>query len=214
MTRAIAFHATLASLLFVWGVAAQAQTPASGTPASKAPDLAKGAAIASQVCAACHAADGNATGNAYPKLAGQHAEYLVKQLSDFKSGERANPIMAPYAAALSTQDMENVAAYFSGQKQNPSAAKNKDTMALGRKIFRGGIAEKHVPACASCHGPTGAGIPVQYPRISGQWEEYTEAQLVAFRSGARKNSVPMAAIASRLSDAEIKAVADYIAGLR
>ena len=214
MTRAIAFHATIASLLFALGIAAHAQSPAAETATPTAPDLAKGAAIAHQVCAACHAADGNATGNAYPKLAGQHAEYLVKQLSDFKSGARVNPIMAPYDTSLSEQDMRNVTAYFAAQKQNPSAAKNKETLALGQKIYRGGIAEKHVPACASCHGPTGAGIPVEFPRLSGQWEEYAEAQLVAFRSGARKNSVPMAAIASRLSDAEIKAVADYIAGLR
>ncbi|ODP33526.1 cytochrome c [Pandoraea sp. ISTKB] len=194
------------------GQAAEPQAPAK-------PDLARGQAIASQVCAACHAADGNSTGGAYPKLAGQHSEYLYKQLVDFKAQPgktpaRNNPIMAGMVAALSDQDMRNVSAYFASQTAKPGAARNKDTVPLGEKIYRGGIAEKGVPACAACHGPTGAGMPSQYPRLSGQWAEYTAAQLVAFRDDTRGNNAPMHTIGGRLSDKEIKAVADYIAGLR
>lgn len=204
----------LALACFLLSGAAQAADP----QAPAKPDLNRGQAIATQVCAACHAADGNSTGGAYPKLAGQHAEYLDKQLHDFKArpgktAARNNPIMAGMVAALSDQDMRNVAAYFASQTPKPGAARDKDTVALGQKIYRGGIADKGVPACASCHGPTGAGMPAQYPRLSGQWAEYTAAQLVAFRSGARANNVPMHDVSSRLSDNEIKAVADYIAGL-
>ena len=194
------------------GQAAEAQAPAK-------PDLNRGQAIASQVCASCHGADGNSAGGAYPKLAGQHAEYLYKQLTEFKAQPgktpaRNNAIMAGMVAALSEQDMHNVSAYFASQTAKPGAAHNKDTVPLGEKIYRGGLAEKGVPACASCHGPTGAGMPAQYPRLSGQWAEYTAAQLVAFRDETRKNNATMHTVASRLSDKEIKAVADYVAGLR
>jgi cbb3-type cytochrome c oxidase subunit III len=185
------------------------------------PDLNRGQAIAAQVCASCHGADGNSAGGAYPKLAGQHPEYLVKELKDFKTQPgakqpaRNNPIMAGIAGALSDQDMVNVAAYLATQVPKPGYAHNKNTVPLGQKIYRAGIAEKGVPACASCHGPTGQGIPSQYPRLSGQWAEYTAAQLTAFQQGpgARNNNEAMHAIAQRLSDSEIKAVADYIAGL-
>src|SRR6201987_308933 len=180
------------------------------------PDLNRGQAIAAQVCASCHGADGNSAGGAYPKLAGQHPEYLVKQLMDFKTQPgakqpaRTNAIMAGMATALSDQDVANVAAFFSAQPPKPGYAHNKDTVPLGQKIYRGGIADKGVPACASCHGPTGQGIPSQYPRLSGQWAEYTVAQLTAFAQGpgARYNNEAMHAIATRLSDSEIKAVAD------
>jgi cbb3-type cytochrome c oxidase subunit III len=185
------------------------------------PDINRGQAIATQVCASCHGADGNSTGGAYPKLAGQHPEYLVKQLMDFKTQPgakqpaRNNAIMAAMAAPLSNQDMVNVAAYFAAQTPKPGYAHDKNTVPLGEKIYRAGVAERAVPACASCHGPTGQGIPVQYPRLSGQWADYTVAQLTAFTQGpgARNNSDPMHTIASRLSDSDIKAVADYIAGL-
>ncbi|WP_179403177.1 c-type cytochrome [Burkholderia guangdongensis] len=185
------------------------------------PDLDRGKAIATQVCAACHGADGNsATGN-FPKLAGQHPEYLVKQLHDFKvqpgakKPARVNSVMVGFASALKDQDMQNVAAYFASQTPKPGVARDAATVPLGQKIYRGGIAEKAVPACAACHGPTGQGLPVQYPRLSGQWADYTVAQLNAFQqgAGARNNSEPMHQIASRLSNGEIKAVADYIAGL-
>jgi cytochrome c553 len=205
----------LALACFLLSGASQAADP----QAPAKPDLNRGQAIASQVCASCHAADGNSTGGAYPKLAGQHPEYLYKQLVDFKAQPgktpaRNNPIMAGMVAALSDQDMRNVSAYFASQTEKPGAARNKATVPLGEKIYRGGLADKGVPACASCHGPAGAGMPSQYPRLSGQWADYTAAQLVAFRDETRGNNAPMHDIASRLSDKEIKAVADYIAGLR
>jgi cytochrome c553 len=187
---------------------------ASETQAAAKPDLAKGQEKSTQVCAACHTADGSRGSPAYPILQGQHPEYLVKQLTEYKSGARANAIMAGMAGLLSLDDMKNVAAFYASKQAKPGFAKNKDSVALGEKIYRGGIVAKQVPACAGCHGPTGAGIPVQYPRLGGQHADYAEAQLVAFRGGIRKNSAQMTAIASRLSDAEIKAVADYVAGLR
>ena len=195
-------------------------TAAFAQPKPAKPDPAKGAQIASTVCVACHMADGNSAIAQNPKLAGQHAGYLYKQLTNFKpktgakEAERANPVMAGFAAALSDEDARNVAAHFASQALKPAAAKNKDTVELGQRIYRSGVAAKQVPACAGCHGPPGAGIPVQYPRLQGQFPEYTEAQRVAFRQGTRKNSDVMAAIAARLSDAEIKAVSDYVAGLR
>lgn len=182
------------------------------------PDANKGQAIATSVCVACHGADGNSASGAFPKLAGQHQEYLVKQLKDFKvkPGEKAavrqNAVMAGMVASLSDQDMVNVAAYFASQTPKAGAARDAATVPLGQKIYRGGIAEKGVPACASCHGPTGQGVPVQYPRVSGQWADYTSTQLTAFAQGTRKNDV-MQPIASRLTDKELKAVADYMGGL-
>jgi len=201
--------------LVSWTVSAQ--TAASAAPAT--PDVARGQAIATQVCAACHGADGNSAGGAFPKLAGQHAGYIVKELKDYKTQPgakepaRKNPIMAGIAGALNNQDMINVAAYFESQKMKPGYARDKATVPLGQKIYRGGIADKGVPACAACHGATGMGVPVQYPRLSGQWADYTAAQLTAFAQGTRNNSDPMHTIALRLTDAEVKAVSDYIAGL-
>jgi cytochrome c553 len=163
----------------------------------------------------CHGANGVSGGGAYPKLAGQHAAYIVKQLKDYKGGkERPNAVMSAFAGLLSDEDMQNIGAYLEKQTPGLGTAKNKASIELGQKIYRGGIASKQVAACAGCHAPNGVGIPAQYPRLSGQWAEYTEAQLVAYRQGDRKNSVQMTGIASRMSDAEIKAVADYIAGLR
>jgi len=201
-----------------WTNQAQAADAANPTIAAK-PDVARGQAIATQVCASCHGADGNSAGGAFPKLAGQHVAYIVKQLKDYKTQPgakgpaRANPIMAGMAAALSDQDMINVAAYFESQKAKPGYAHDKATVPLGQKIYRGGVADQAVPACAACHGATGMGVPVQYPRLSGQWADYTAAQLTAFAQGTRTNSDPMHTIALRLNEAEVKAVADYIAGL-
>ncbi|TSA11081.1 MAG: cytochrome c4 [Betaproteobacteria bacterium] len=182
---------------------------------------AKAQGVANEVCAACHAADGNSQIAANPKLAGQIPEYLYKQLADFKAtagkkAERDNPVMSAMVTNLSPEDMRNVAAYYAGQAAKPGAAKNKDLVALGQRIYRGGIASEGIAACASCHGPNGAGMPAQYPRLSGQHAEYVEAQLKAFRSGARVNdfAASMRGVAGRLSDREIEAVADYIAGLR
>jgi len=177
------------------------------------PDLAKGQTLSTQVCAACHTADGTRGSPANPIIAGQHPEYLAKQLGEFKSGKRSNPVMKGFASTLSDNDMRDVSAFYAGKQVKPGFAKNKESYALGQKIYRGGISDKQVPACAGCHSPTGAGIPAQYPRIGGQHADYTEAQLNGFRSGQRANSAPMAAIAARLSDREIKAVADYLAGL-
>lgn len=181
-------------------------------PAFK-PDLAKGQATA-QVCSACHTADGSRGSPANPILQGQHPEYLVKQLQEFKSGKRNNAVMKGFASTLSDEDMRHVAAFYASKQAKPGAAKSKDTIRLGEKIYRGGIADKGVPACAGCHGPTGAGIPAQYPRLGAQHADYTESQMSAFRSGARANNAQMSAIAAKLSDLEIKAVSDYIAGLR
>ena len=183
-------------------------------------DAAKGQGIVSQVCAACHAADGNSQIAANPKLAGQIPEYLYKQLMDFKAAagkkaERENPVMAGMVANLSAEDMRNLSAYFAGQSAKPGEAKSKDLVALGQRIYRGGLRGERIAACAACHGPNGGGLPAQYPRLSGQHAEYIVAQLKAFRSGTRENDVnaAMRGVAGRLSDHEIEAVADYIAGM-
>ena len=181
--------------------------------AAAKPDLAKGQATSTAVCGACHTADGSRGSPANPILQGQHPEYLAKQLAEFKEGQRDNAIMKGMAATLTEADMKNVAAFYASKKAKPGFAKNKELVALGEKIYRGGIADRNVPACAACHSPTGAGIPAQYPRLAGQHGDYTEAQLVAFRGGARKNSAQMTGVAAKMNDKEIKAVADYIAGL-
>nr|WP_297532880.1 c-type cytochrome [uncultured Roseateles sp.] len=199
----------LSSLVLMSG-AANANEPA----AAAKPDLTKGQAISSQVCAACHTADGSRGSPANPIIAGQHADYLAKQLHEFKSGKRKNAVMSGMAAPLTDDDIRNVAAFYASKGAKPGFAKNKELITLGEKIYRGGIADKQVPACAGCHSPNGAGIPAQYPRLGGQHSDYTEAQLTAFRAGGRPNSPQMLAIAAKMSDREIKAVSDYIAGLR
>ena len=178
------------------------------------PDLAKGETISKTVCAACHTADGSRGIPANPILQGQHADYLVKQLAEFKAGKRDNAVMKAMASPLSEADMKNVAAFYAGKQPKPGFAKNKDLVSLGEKIYRGGIGERSVPACSGCHGPNGAGIPAQYPRLAGQHADYVEAQLVAFRGGARHNNPVMSAVAAKLNDRDIKALADYVAGLR
>jgi cytochrome c553 len=185
-------------------------------------DAAKGQQIATQVCAACHGTDGNSPAPANPKLAAQIPEYLAKQLANFKPGaggrpaERGNAIMAGFAAALSPDDMRNLAAFYSAQRLQPDKARNKDTIEIGQRIYRGGIAERGVPACAGCHGPRGEGVPAQFPALGGQFADYLDAQLKAFRAGARANDPNrmMRMTAAKLTDAEMKAVSDYIAGLR
>jgi cytochrome c553 len=197
------------SLCMLVSGAAQA---AEAKPAFK-PDLAKGQALAA-TCLACHTADGSRGTPANPILQGQHPEYLVKQLIEFKSGKRKNAVMMGMAATLSEEDMRHVAAFYASKKAKPGFAKNKDTLAQGEQIYRGGIVGKQVPACAGCHAPNGAGLPAQYPAMRGQHAEYTEAQLLAFRSGARGNNAQMMTIAAKMNEGEIKAVSDYIAGLR
>ena len=182
-------------------------------PAAAKVDPAKGQALSTQVCAACHTADGSRGSPAYPILQGQHPEYLAKQLAEFKAGKRENAIMKGFASALSDEDMKNVAAFYSSKQAKSGAAKNKDLVVLGEKIYRGGIADRKVPACAGCHSPSGAGMPAQYPRLSGQHADYTAVQLTAFRDGIRKNNAVMTGVAAKMNDREIKAVSDYIAGL-
>ena len=189
--------------------------PAHAQPAKLAkPDLVKGEASFAAVCAACHGVDGNSSIPVNPKLAQQHPEYLIKQLQEFKSGKRNNPIMKGFASALSDDEMRNIAYWVAAKKAKPGFAKDKELVTLGERIYRGGIADRHVPACAGCHSPNGAGIPSQYPRISGQHADYAGAQLIGFRDGVRQNSLQMTQVAAKLNDREIKAVADYIAGLR
>jgi cytochrome c553 len=215
MIRQLATVASAASFLIaLWPASAFAQAPVK-------PDAAKGQAIASQTCLACHAADGNSTLAANPKLAGQFYEYLHKQLVNFKpqgakKPERDNAVMAGMLAPLSASDLKDVAAYYASQKLKPAAAKDKDLAALGQKIFRGGNSATGVAACSGCHGPAGAGMPAQYPRIAGQFSEYVEAQLKAFRSGSRNNDPNgmMRGVVARMTDKEIQAVSEYVAGLR
>lgn len=185
------------------------------------PDLAKAKSIAETVCVACHGADGNSAVPANPILAGQGSAYLLKQLTEFKAAEgkpavRKNDIMGAMTATLSGEDMQSLALYFSQQKPKPSAAVDAKRVALGQTIWRKGDFDRGVPACAGCHGPAGAGLPTQYPRLSGQYAEYTETQLKNFRSEERSNDAAsvMRTIADKLSDKQIKAVADYIAGVR
>jgi cytochrome c553 len=209
--------AATASSTWAQQPAASAPAPAAAAapaPASGKLDLAAGEQKFTAVCAACHGADGNSGIPANPKLAQQHPQYLVKQLQEFKDGKRPSPIMQPFASQLSDADMKNIAAWLTSQKAKPGFAKDKALVALGERIYRGGIADRQIAACAGCHSATGAGIPSQYPRLGGQHADYTDAQLKAFRDDKRKNSLPMAQVAAKLNDREIRAVADYIAGLR
>jgi cytochrome c553 len=211
----------LASLLITAALAASAVSVLAQEAAPKAapakaakPDLAKGEASFTAVCAACHGADGNSGTPANPKLAQQHPEYTVKQLQEFKSGKRANAVMSGMAATLSDADMKNIAYWLGSKPAKPGFAKDKELVALGERIYRGGIADRQIAACAGCHSPNGAGIPAQYPRVGGQHADYTAAQLTGFRDGIRKNALQMTQVAAKMNDREIKAVSDYIAGLR
>lgn len=216
---------SIARLLFATAFATAASVQAATPAAAPKADLVKGEASFGAVCAACHAADGNSTTAANPKLAQQHPEYLVKQLQEFKSGKRQSAVMQGFAAMLSDDDMRNIAYWLASKKAQTGMAKEKDLLGLGERIYRGGIPERQVAACAGCHSPNGAGIPAQYPRLSGQHADYTAAQLNAFRlagntpatdkiDGVRRNSIQMMQVAAKMNDREIKAVSDYIAGLR
>ena len=209
------FVTSLASAVLALSVFSSfAADPAPAAPVQKVkPDLVKGEASFAS-CSGCHGADGNSGTPAYPKLAQQHPEYIVKQLQEYKSGKRANAIMAGIAGGLTEDDMKNIAFWVTTNKAKLGAATDKDLVALGERIYRGGIQERQITACAGCHSPNGAGIPAMYPRLSGQHAEYTAAQLSYFRDGVRKNNLIMTQAAARLNDREIKALADYIAGLR
>ena len=207
-------YALLTGLVFASGLAASASA-STATPAAKG-DPAKALKIVNDVCAACHTVDGNSTTPIYPSLAGQHPEYIAKQLTEFKSGARKNAIMAPNVTNLSADDMLNLAAYFAAQQPKPKQAKDSALMAAGQKLYKGGNPGSGVPACASCHGPTGSGIPVQFPRLASQHSTYVLSQLRHFRSGDRTNDggKMMQVIARKMTDQEMKAVAEYINGLR
>ncbi|MCU0769071.1 MAG: cytochrome c4 [Burkholderiaceae bacterium] len=200
----------LCSIVLTAVVGAVAPPAWAQSKAAAAADPAKGQQIASQVCAACHGADGNSTISANPRLAQQHVHYLNKQLLDYtvrpgeKKPARENAIMNGLAASLSDQDKRDVSAWFASQTAKPGTARSKETLELGQRIWRAGIAEKALPACSGCHNPAGL----------GQHAEYTEATLKAFRDGTRRNNLPMQQIAARLTDAEMRAVADYLQGLR
>jgi cytochrome c553 len=184
-------------------------------------DPAKAQQLVTQVCAACPGPDGNSAIPANPSIAGQHAEYVFKQLTNFKAeagktAERPSPVMTAMVANLSRDDMANLAAYFASQEAKPREARNPELVKLGQTIYRGGVISRGVAACASCHGANGAGVPAQFPRVGGQHAQYTSDQLKAFRAGARANDPNhmMRTIALKLTDREIDAVSQYIQGLR
>jgi len=226
-----AFSSLLKSVLVATlAVSGLAMASDHGAAAPAKADAAKGATLYDggdaargiPACASCHGAAGNSTIAANPKLAGQPEAYIYKQLMDFTTPNRVNPVMSTYAKALSEDEKKNIAAYLSAQTPKAGAAKNKDIVELGKKIYRGGIAATGVAACASCHGANGHGIPAQFPRLAGQHQDYTVAQLQSFKAstaaapaaGARKNSVQMQTLAKRMTEDEMRAVADYIAGLK
>ena len=170
----------------------------------------------SVLCAGCHGVDGNSVNGVWPKLAGQHASYLIKQIREFKDGTREDPVMKGMVAALTDADIENLAAYFEEQKINASPF-DKDLLEQGEAIYRGGIAETSVPACIACHAPSGDGNgPAAFPSLKSQHVEYTIAQLKKFRDGSRSNDTGkmMRNVAARMLDREMAAVAAYIAALQ
>jgi cytochrome c553 len=204
----------IAAIGFVLTTAASAAEPKE--PATPKADPAKAQAIASSVCAACHGVDGNSPLPANPSLAGQHSEYIYKQLLNFKSGERKNAVMSAMVTSMSQEDMRKLAAYYSDQKPRQGASQDAKTVLAGQKVYRGGDMASGVAACAACHSPDGSGIPAQYPRLKGQNVEYTVAQLKAFRTGERANdsAMVMRTIAGRMTDKQIDAVAEYVSALK
>lgn len=203
-----------------WPVLAVAQTPAPADSAKA--DMERGRQLATQVCAACHGADGNSAVPANPSIAGQSADYLNLQLAHYKAGIRQNPIMQGIAQGMSESDMRAASMYFAQQKPKGLAARDAQLAKLGQALWRGGDATNGIPACSGCHGPAGAGIPKNYPRVAGQYADYTYTQLKAFNAGQRgndkagkdRNGLVMHAIAAKMSDAQMRAVSEYAAGLR
>ncbi len=210
----------VAALATLWPATSALAQAATATPTT--PDLAKAQTIVNQVCAACHGADGNSPSPANPSLAGMPAEYITAQLAHFKNGIRANPVMLGMSASLSPADMTALGEYYARQKPKNLVAKDPELVKIGQALYRGGDAATGIPACSACHGPNGAGIPKNYPRLAGQHGDYTYAQLKAFKSGERGadkqgkdvNGRIMVAIASKLSDTQMKALAEYTTGLR
>ena len=207
-----------------------APAPAAPAPAAKTnaqtadgkPDLERAQKTASEVCLACHGPAGNSVVPANPSLAGQPAEYITLQLAHFKSGVRVNPIMQGIASTLDADQMKGLGVYYSQQKPKPQSAKDAALVAVGQKLFRGGDTANGTPACSACHLPNGAGVAKNYPRLAGQHADYTYTQLKAFKAGERgadkegkdANGMIMATIAQRMTDAQMKAVAEYTSGLR
>jgi len=196
-------------MALVYASIAGAAAPA---PAPQA-DLERGKQLATTVCAACHGADGTSAAPANPNLAGQHGGYIAAQLAAFKSGARPSPIMQGMAAPLTPEDMRDVGAYYEAQKPARLAARDKALAQRGQQIWRGGIKPLGVPACAGCHGAAGEGIPVQFPRLAGQHPELSFGWLKAYAAGTRPHAV-MGPVAAKLNDNDMKAVSEYIAGLR
>jgi len=219
-SRALPLLLLAATATLAQGAAAATAAPSAAAVALvERPDAAKGRKIAAEVCAPCHTADGNSVIPTNPKLAGQHAEYLVKQLTDLaKSSDdktaRENAVMSGFAGMLSPVDRESVALWFSSQNMVTGKASNAEAVRVGQKLYRAGIPEKAVPACSGCHGPAGNGLPARFPRIGGQHADYIEAQLRSFRDGSRHNNEAMSMIAFRLSDPEIKALSEFVSALQ
>lgn len=205
--------------MLAWPVLLAAQTP---PPADTKALEARGQQLATEICGACHGADGNSAAPANPNLAGQHADYSTQQLMHFKAGIRVNPIMQAIAAGMSPEDMRATGLYYARQQPKGLAARDAELVKLGTPIWRGGDVSTGVPACSGCHSPNGAGIPKNYPRLAGQYADYTYAQLKAFKSGERGrdkegkdvNGRVMRGVVKGLSDAQMKAVAEFAAGLR
>jgi len=214
-------HSTLRTLLLAAVVSACSAANVLAQAPRSAPNLDKARTIVKDVCSACHGPDGNSPTAVNPSLAGMPAEYITVQLTHFKAGIRANPVMQGMAAALSPDDMKQLGLFFATQKPRIVGAKDASLLKAGQRLYRGGDAATGVPACAACHAPDGSGLPKNYPRLSGQYAEYTYAQLKAFKAGERgadkdgkdRNGRVMATIAAKLSDAQMKAVAEYASGL-
>ncbi len=191
---------------------------ASATAVASAPSradlMALGQQKASTVCVACHGLDGMSAIPANPNIAGMPEQYIAKQLELFQTGKRQNAIMQGMAAGLSADEMKGLGIYYFSQRAKANAvARDMSAAAKGQKIYRAGIPDLKVPACAGCHGAAGAGIPSSYPRLAGQWPEYVGASLEAYAAGTRKNA-QMNTIASRMRPDDRKAVAEYVAGMR
>lgn len=220
-TLLLAGLAGIACLTSAGAAAAGAAAPAAAQASAK-PDLDKAKATAQNVCAACHGADGNSAAPVNPNLAGMPADYIARQLAHFKAGIRQNAIMQAMAAPLSPEDMAALGAYYSQQKPKDGASRDAALAKTGQKLYRAGDATLGIPACASCHLPGGTGIPRNYPRLAGQHSEYTLGQLKAFKAGERGNDKEgkdamgrmMATIAGRMSEAQMRAAAEYVQGLR
>ena len=207
--------------MLLWAVAIGLPAVA-GAQAPAKPDLAKAQQIVSQVCLACHGPGGTSPLPANPSLAGMPADYITVQLRHFKAGIRPSAVMQPFAATLTDADMVALGAYYAAQPPKPQGARDAALARAGLKLWRSGDPANGIPACSACHGPTGAGIPKNFPRIGGQWADYTVAQLRAFRAGERGNDAAgkdlngkiMAGVARGMTDAQMKAVAEYAQGLR